>query len=126
MKREELTEKILDIKRERGWTWKYITEEIGTGVLAPDKKRGDLWFEIGATETFNQWMWVSSGGDADNWEAVQGQTFVNDAVTLNWQVTDTTWRRMTIIGLHHNNLIYGGKSVNIASVYERGSSVSAP
>lgn len=29
MKREELTEKILDIKREKGWTWKYITDEIG-------------------------------------------------------------------------------------------------
>lgn len=29
MKREDLTEKILDIKREKGWTWKYITNEIG-------------------------------------------------------------------------------------------------
>jgi cyanate lyase len=29
MKREGLTEKILDIKREKGWTWKHITSEIG-------------------------------------------------------------------------------------------------
>jgi cyanate lyase len=29
MRREELTEKILDIKREKGWTWKQICEEIG-------------------------------------------------------------------------------------------------
>jgi cyanate lyase len=29
MKRGDLTEKILDIKRERGWTWKHITTEIG-------------------------------------------------------------------------------------------------
>ncbi|MDP2359005.1 MAG: cyanase [Beijerinckiaceae bacterium] len=29
MIREELTEKILDIKRENNWTWKYITDEIG-------------------------------------------------------------------------------------------------
>src|SRR5215213_5289147 len=29
MKRADLTEKILDIKREKGWTWKYITDEIG-------------------------------------------------------------------------------------------------
>jgi cyanate lyase len=29
MTRAELTEKILDIKREKGWTWKYIIEEIG-------------------------------------------------------------------------------------------------
>lgn len=29
MKREQLTEKILDIKREKNWTWKQITDEIG-------------------------------------------------------------------------------------------------
>ena len=29
MKRSDLTEKILDIKRDNGWTWKSIVEEIG-------------------------------------------------------------------------------------------------
>lgn len=29
MKREELTEKILDIKRANGWTWAHITDAIG-------------------------------------------------------------------------------------------------
>ena len=29
MKRSDLTEKILDIKRDKGWTWKHITSEIG-------------------------------------------------------------------------------------------------
>ncbi len=29
MNRAELTEKLLDIKREKGWTWKYICETIG-------------------------------------------------------------------------------------------------
>ena len=29
MKRENLTEKLLDIKREKGWSWKYICQEIG-------------------------------------------------------------------------------------------------
>lgn len=29
MRREQLTEKILDIKRSNGWSWKHITEEIG-------------------------------------------------------------------------------------------------
>jgi cyanate lyase len=29
MKREELTEKILDIKREKGWTWRHVCDEIG-------------------------------------------------------------------------------------------------
>lgn len=29
MKREDLTEKLLDIKRERNWTWQHIVREIG-------------------------------------------------------------------------------------------------
>ena len=29
MTRDDLTEKLLDIKREKGWTWKYICGEIG-------------------------------------------------------------------------------------------------
>jgi cyanate lyase len=29
MKREELTEKILDIKRDKNWSWAHIVEEIG-------------------------------------------------------------------------------------------------
>jgi cyanate lyase len=29
MKREQLTEKVLDIKRERGWSWRHITDAIG-------------------------------------------------------------------------------------------------
>ena len=45
MKRADLTEKILDIKREKGWTWKYICEQIGgmspvmiTGALLGNHK----------------------------------------------------------------------------------------
>ena len=29
MKRSDLTEKLVDIKREKGWSWKYICEKIG-------------------------------------------------------------------------------------------------
>lgn len=29
MTRNDLTEKLLDIKREKGWTWKHITDHIG-------------------------------------------------------------------------------------------------
>ena len=45
MKREQLTEKILDIKREKGFTWKHICEQIGgmsevmiTGALLGNHK----------------------------------------------------------------------------------------
>jgi cyanate lyase len=29
MQRSDLIEKILDIKREKGWTWKYVCDQIG-------------------------------------------------------------------------------------------------
>jgi cyanate lyase len=29
MKRSDLTEKLLDIKREKGWSWRYICDQIG-------------------------------------------------------------------------------------------------
>jgi len=29
MQRSELTEKILSVKREKGWSWKYIHQQIG-------------------------------------------------------------------------------------------------
>ena len=29
MKRQQLTEKMLDLKREHGWSWKHICEQIG-------------------------------------------------------------------------------------------------
>jgi cyanate lyase len=45
MQRSALTEKILDIKRENGWTWKHICEQIGgmapvmiTGALLGHQK----------------------------------------------------------------------------------------
>ena len=45
MKRTDLTEKILDIKREKGWSWKHICAEIGgfsdtliVGALLGQKK----------------------------------------------------------------------------------------
>ena len=40
MRREQLTEKLLDIKREKGWTWKHICTEIGG--MAPTMVVGAL------------------------------------------------------------------------------------
>jgi cyanate lyase len=65
MKRSDLTEKILDIKREKEWKWKYICEQIGgysevliVGALLGQMKltkpqaakAGDL-FELSKAET---------------------------------------------------------------------------
>ena len=64
MRRAELTEKILDIKREKGWSWKYICAQIGgmspmliTGALLgqmklvkPLAKKAAGLFGLSATE----------------------------------------------------------------------------
>ena len=64
MTRAELTEKILDIKREKDWSWKYICEQIGgmsevlvVGALLgqmklvkPLAKKAAGLFELSATE----------------------------------------------------------------------------
>ena len=44
MKREDLTEKLLDIKRERGWTWAHVCEAIGglSPVLITAACLGDM------------------------------------------------------------------------------------
>ena len=64
MKRADLTEKILDIKREKGWTWRHICDEIGgmsdvliVGALLgqmklvkPQAKRAAELFGLSSTE----------------------------------------------------------------------------
>ena len=45
MTRADLTEKILDIKREKGWSWKYLHEQIGGTspvLLVGDIDRGGV------------------------------------------------------------------------------------
>ena len=64
MNRADLTEKILDIKREKGWSWKYITGEIGgmsnvliigallgqMKLVKPLAKKAAALFNLSATE----------------------------------------------------------------------------
>src|SRR3954462_12602946 len=64
MNRAALTEKLLDIKREKGWTWKHICGEIGgaspvlvTGAILGHMKltkqqamKAGEWFGLGKTE----------------------------------------------------------------------------
>lgn len=40
MTRADLTEKILDIKREKGWTWKFVCEAIGSIAGASGRRVG--------------------------------------------------------------------------------------
>lgn len=93
-------------------SWNSIVEESGSGLLDAGHGKGAIWFEQGAVEEFEPIYWIK---DYDTGEYVPAitDTLSSQAVTLNWQVTATSWKRLTIVGLKHRNLIYGGKSVEI-------------
>lgn len=93
--------------------WNYVQEATGAGILDSSKKIGDMWFTVGSSEVFSQWVWVTDYEGSWGSYATEGERHVNDVLTLNWQVTDNSWRQLTLVGLRHKNLIYGGKSVEI-------------
>jgi hypothetical protein len=95
-------------------SWNYIVEDAGSGLLDPGHGAGDLWFEQGATEEFEPVYWVLDPVSGDYVQTVT-DTLSSEAVTLNWQVTATSWKKLTIGGLRHRNLVYGGKSVDTAA-----------
>lgn len=93
-------------------SWSTMEETTGTGLLKPDAKRDELWFTIGATQEYEEVTWGEEGGV---WQPIPSNSISNDDITLNWQETPTTWRKIRIVGLKHRNLIYGGKSVDISA-----------
>ena len=67
MKREQLVEKILDIKREKGWTWKHITEEIGgmSPILVVGALLGQMKLPKSLAEKAGSSVWAIRGRKAD-------------------------------------------------------------
>lgn len=92
--------------------WCFIDEETGSGLLDVTKKKGDLWFTVGTTEDYTETAWLP---ESTSRFGIATKDNTVDVIYLNWQVTATEWRRLTIRGLEHVNMIYGGKSVNITS-----------
>ena len=93
-------------------SWNSIQETVGTGLLKPDAKRDELWFTIGPSTTLDETGW-SQGSSV--WERIITASITLDEITLNWQETPTTWRKLKIVGLNHKNLIYKGKAVEITA-----------
>ena len=93
-------------------SWSLLQETTGTGLLKPDAKRDELWFTIGGTNQFDETGWLEEGGI---WQPGVTGSFAVDEITLNWQETPTTWRKIRIVGLEHRNLIYKGKAVEISA-----------
>lgn len=69
--------------------WDSIVQSNGTGKAKSDAKTNDLWWE---------------------------KDPANNTVILNWQVSKSVWRKLTMRNLRHRNEIYNGKAVEISAL----------
>ncbi|MNF31600.1 hypothetical protein D3C84_123670 [compost metagenome] len=88
--------------------WNSMEEVLHTGVGQVGAKRGDLWWTQGATITYEERLYGGRNGDGKGTREI-----ISEFVTLNWQDSPTTWRSISIWGLQHVNIVYGGKGVDI-------------
>lgn len=109
--------------------WNYMSTESGTGQLTngdgePAKKK-DTWIVAGSEEdgTLTQYTVVSYEEDVSSnsnrtrtvTKVQSEEVDVGVPITIYQQVTDDTWRSITVGGLVHTNRVYDGKSVVITS-----------
>jgi hypothetical protein len=93
-------------------SWAGVNETTGAGMRSPDHKVGDMWWEINATESFHQT--TAYVGDSD---IITYDDVINvESVTLYSQVSANNWTAITLHGLVHRNMIYGGNSVFTSAV----------
>lgn len=93
--------------------WNYIVETTGTGLAKPDAKVDELWFTPVVADEYKEKIFFGTKGSGVDTRSERTITHKIDKVTLTWQETPNTWRKLTIAGLKHRNMIYGGKSVDI-------------
>jgi hypothetical protein len=92
--------------------WNGVEETSGAGMKSADHPVGDMWFEIESPDTYEETY--SSVGDTG--VSTTTNTITVTRVTLYSQVSANNWTALTLLGLWHRNLIYGGKSVDISAV----------
>lgn len=94
-----------DVDYDMTISWTGLTETTGSGMLEPGKKVGELWWkqtlpiELGQLRLRNKAL----------------KNLVQERSELCWQETPNRWRKLSFTGLHHSNLVYGGKKVEITS-----------
>jgi hypothetical protein len=92
--------------------WNSVEESTGAGMHSPDHAVGDMWWVINPTESFDQTTYFV--GDSDIVPYVDAIRV--ESVTLYSQVSANNWTALTLRGLVHRNLIYGGNAVFTSAV----------
>lgn len=88
--------------------WNAIVENEFVGVAKPGAKQGDLWFEIGTPDDF-----VESGYVGGVFGALSAMAV--GSISLYWQDSNNTYRRLVIRGLSYYNFVYKGKHIIITA-----------
>jgi len=93
--------------------WNAIVETVGTGLIIPTAKAGDVWITVATGLSRTQYArmtdYATQEADLVSW------VYSDQHTTINWQETDNTWRKLVITGLVHRNFIYGVNSVFITA-----------
>ena len=86
----------------------------GAGVIdAP--KVDDLYLVAGPNVDWEERIEYNESGEGGDGLISRMLDKSVKSMYIFWQVTPTTYRRMTVWGMNHQNFIYGGKSVSINS-----------
>jgi hypothetical protein len=91
-------------------SWNGVEQTIGAGMVDSSHAVGDIWWVINGADTFSQTIRTRLGDDTSSIT----DSFQVTHVTLYWQVDSDNWKALNIYGMVHRNLIYNGKSVDIA------------
>ena len=87
--------------------WSGLAESVGSGLIKPGAKKGDVVFQAMSTEVFETGLYDSEGNMIGTREVIDHTQFL-------LQDTATSWRKLDLYGLKNRNMIYGGKSVLIS------------
>lgn len=92
---------VIDYRTSLGWA--FISEETGTGILKTGVKPGEVWLKVKSDP-------IPDPGSVPANHRTDIEA-MNSKVTVYYQETKNTWRRMTVHGFHHDNYIYKNKRV---------------
>ena len=93
--------------------WSNIVETVGTGLIIPTAKAGDVWITVATGLSRTQYARMTNY--ATQQVDLVSLIYSDQHTTINWQETDNTWRKLVITGLVHRNFIYGVDSVFITA-----------
>lgn len=97
---KRITLRATPINYNMRFSWLRMNEITGTGQAWPGAKKGQLKFETGISEVYDELVAAGAGTDA--------RVLTKDFVTFMWQDEVNSWRAISSVGLVHFNTIYKG------------------